>query len=737
MKRLRFVLIGLAVFFAASCTKEYVKTGEADIEGELSFALSKVDAEIAVRSAEEDVPSVDDFRVAVYKKPDEIRLYNDSYANTQGKKIRLNAGDYTVIAQHGDSLGFGFDKPYYLAKVPFTIDRDNRHVNVEATAKISNIKFDITTDEIFNQAFAEHYVLVRHASLPNTSVKFMPGETRAGYMPAGEVYLELYVLQTGAEKWQYAKMGPVTVAPNTFVHFSVKGNSDQSFTVTIDQNETVTELPVELGWFQTPQDAPVITPKGFLAMEDKELIYGQKYRGSYSIHAKAGIKECWLNIDSKYLQDTYGIPAEETKLVPLYNNTTKGNYRNAGLFWDESMTSTGNDHCYEPSFINFDAMLDNLAKGHRLDAAEGTVAKITVRIIDKTGQESSHSFEIGNRPIKSVLAINPTDVWATKITEFSADASDYASAGLFSLQANRNGEGWKNVATADGLAGGKLNFSEVRELTPDTPYKFRLIYDNDEDMASNEVEITTEAAQQIGNSGFEDFHTETFTFETKLVISYGNKSRYWYLPWNTGESDVWWAVNSKVTMPSSTTPSNLNYKVFPTCSWSSDAYEGGKAAQIASIAVNGANTDGTSNSAPKAGEMWIGTANDGGAHSSEGHAFASRPSELTFMYKYSPYGSKTGEAEIHIYDANGNEIAQKSVTDIAAADSWTKYSMTLDYSNTNSKAAKIYVIFRSANESGSGSGNVNKDFTIEMAGSNERAHVGSILKIDDLQLIYR
>lgn len=737
MKRLRFILIGIAVFFAASCTKEYVKTGEADIEGELSFALSKVDAEIAVRSTGEDVPSVDEFRVAVYKKPNEVRLYNDSYANTQGKKIRLNAGDYTVIAQHGDSLGFGFDKPYYLAKEPFTIDRDNRHISVETTAKISNIKFDVTADEIFSQAFSEHYVLIRHASLPNTSVKFMPDETRAGYMPAGDVYVELYVLQAGAEKWQYAKMGPVTVAPNTFVHFSVKGNSDQSFTVTIDQNETITELPIELNWYQTPQDAPVITPKDFLALEDKELIYGQKYRGSYSIHAKAGIKECWLNIDSKYLQDTYGIPAEETKLVPLYNNTTKENYRNAGLFWDENMTSTGNDHCYEPSFINFDALLGKLAEGHRFDPEDAVVATITVRVLDKAGKESAHSFEISNKAIKSSLAIDPTDVWATKITKFDASASEYAEPGLFTLQLSRNGEEWQDVAQPLNSANGQMTFGQINGLDPGTDYKFRLIHNGNDKLTSNEVAVRTEDALQLGNSGFEDFHTEVHHF--KYILS--NKQKDWYLPWNTGESDVWWAVNSKKTLLDKPTVldriTNYNYAVFPTCSWSSDAFEGNKSAQVASVATKESNTYISCNSAPKAGELWIGTASGSGDHASEGHAFASRPSELAFMYKYSPYGSKTGEAEVHIYNADNNEIAQKIVTDIPAADSWTKYSMTLDYSDTKSKAAKIYVIFRSANESGSGSGDVNMDSTIEMAGSNERAHIGSILKIDDLQLIYR
>lgn len=734
MKRLRLILLGLTIL-AASCQKESIHSDENGLQGEFKFAISGISSDIAIRSGEATVPETADFKVQIYKKPDEVRLYKDSYANTIGKSIRLNTGDYTVTAHLGDSLGCGFNKPYYLAKEPFSITRDKRQVSIEAVAKLGNFKFDVTMDELPGDLYSDQYVIIKHSELQKKEVKFIFGETREAYMPAGKVYVEYYILETASGKWKYTRTEPLEYAPATFAHFKIRIKGESGFTVTVDDSTSEIEMPFEIPWYIAEQDAPVITPQGELAKESIELMRGIDYEASYSVYAKNCIKECWLTIESEYINNTYDIPAVETKIAPLYSSSTKTQYRNAGLYWDENMYSSSTTAEPSPTFVNFDGMFRILNEAYKSDPEDGKViAKISIRIKDKADKEATHSFTVTHKALTSSLEINEADVWAKRIAEMKLTTNGMVE--LFTTQVN-DGSGWKTLRNSfTSISGEEYVAYDLKGLTPGTAYKVRLIYDNDESCTSNEVEITTEEALQLGNSGFEDFHTEVHNFK----YLWTNKQKNWYLPWAAGSSDIWWAVNSKTTMSVNPTVldkvTNYNYAVFPTCSWSTDSYKGEKAAQIASIAVNEANTFISCNSAPKAGEMWIGTANNNGGHDGEGHAFSSRPTRLDFMYKYRPYGSKQGQVEVYLYDAEGNIIAQKAIHDIAEASSWTAYSVDFDYADTKVKAAKIYVIFRSANESGSGRGDINQDTSIEMAGTTERAHVGSVLKIDDLQLIY-
>ena len=123
MRRLRFIPALLVILSA--CSERIIEQDRpvSDEMGTLSIALSSdMQTEYIGTKADADEPALEDFRVAIYKKETKVRLYNDSYANTVGKEIKLNAGDYRLVAQHGDSLGCGFNKAYFLADKEFTIN---------------------------------------------------------------------------------------------------------------------------------------------------------------------------------------------------------------------------------------------------------------------------------------------------------------------------------------------------------------------------------------------------------------------------------------------------------------------------------------------------------------------------------------------------------------------------------------------------------------------------------------
>ncbi|MEZ3577933.1 MAG: DUF4493 domain-containing protein [Muribaculaceae bacterium] len=118
-----------------------------------------------------------------------------------------------------------------------------------------------------------------------------------------------------------------------------------------------------------------------------------------------------------------------------------------------------------------------------------------------------------------------------------------------------------------------------------------------------------------------------------------------------------------------------------------------------------------------------------------GIAFNSRPSSLSFWYKYSPKNSSDkGLAEILISNDNGTIASQTIYLDASA--SYQQKNITLDYPFGTSKATKIYVKFISSydmeylkrtNDNFSGPGRANL---------SRGTYMGSQLYIDDIELIY-
>ena len=242
--------------------------------------------------------------------------------------------------------------------------------------------------------------------------------------------------------------------------------------------------------------------------------------------------------------------------------------------------------------------------------------------------------------------------------------------------------------------------------------------------------VKTEQALQLGNLGFEEYQT-TIMHVSPLGWIY-DYDREWYLPYNEGEKDPWWAVNSKKTMPDGHTAWTSNFcKNFPCTAYSTDRWEGEKSAMVYTINVGNGNTDGTAIGTSVPGEIWIGKADNDGNHTQDGHAFASRPTSVRFMYKYSPIDNEKFVVYISLKDAAGNEIARSEKLDGSSAIEWTECEIPVIYSNSSAKAASIYICFKSCNEGG-----VNVGATAEIAGKQQKAHIGAILRVDDVRLTY-
>ena len=725
MRHIRFVLTCLAAFATVSCTEalEEIATGA---DGEITVSLtSDWDCRPHLKSAvqEEEVP-VGEFMVEIFKSDGNVRLYRDTYANTENKAIKLNGGDYRLVASHGDPDGCGFDAPYYMGEEMFTVHAQT-HEEVHVTAKLANVKIAVEFGENLVIDYPEHYAVVR--SDKDCSLEFSAEEERAGYMPAGNLSLELYAKIDG--EWKYYASEPEEYSPNDFVTFHVdtkEGEGSLSLNIKVDDSVELVEKEVEIPQSMLPKEAPKMTFNGFGDSDVIEVVEAGETPESLKIDivADAGIGHCILHINSEYLAGI-GVPPE-IDLVTVEENV-------AELLKDNGFDWRGVMQGQRLAYIDLTGVAGKLAS-EVYDDANPFKAEISFEIEDSNGKKSAESQSVTIAALKPEFSFSavPTDAWAKSIRGMQISYANL-NPSVLQLQYKAAADGEWQDAGLSSDSGSVLSFNNISGLTPETEYQLRAIYNGNE-AAAVQTSLTTEAAAQVGNSGFEEWQTSVFEFTYNFFGKHEHNID-WYHPWSSEETDIWWAVNSRVAMPSSTSvaSANWNWVRFPTVAYTADAADGGNAAVIYSVAVG----DWTTNISPgtsHAGELFIGTADDSGNHSSEGHSFGSRPDRLEFMYKYDSNGGETFFVNAELYSEDGTVIATASTDSGSASSSWLKFSLPFQYTDTARKAARIYVSFKSTSAS-EPSVTGNKVITIA-DNAQYTGNFGSMLYLDDLQLVY-
>lgn len=246
-----------------------------------------------------------------------------------------------------------------------------------------------------------------------------------------------------------------------------------------------------------------------------------------------------------------------------------------------------------------------------------------------------------------------------------------------------------------------------KNLTPSTNYKFRVSYGN---VYSNDFLFTTESVESLSNNNFsQSSSAERF----RLDVAGDKVYEYFFNAWNTNNSEGFANTNSD---------GRLYVKDSPV------------------VPVNGAvelSTRGFLSHTPVLRSDYyrncdiivIGTLSYDGK-------LDSRPSAISFDYKYAPYNSDQMVIEARIFDANNQEIAYAQFNSSDAVSEMTGKELAFDYNNTTSKAAKITVTVKSGS-------NADKAFVRHIEGSYNAAgyvrdkFVGSVLTFDNVNLIYK
>lgn len=347
----------------------------------------------------------------------------------------------------------------------------------------------------------------------------------------------------------------------------------------------------------------------------------------------------------------------------------------------------------------------------------------------------------------------PGDVWTETAT----------------LQLAGNVDGWNFQC----LKGDTWNFSNYSlsdsslslvGLPSNTKLGYRFIKKDDEgDIigASNLLSIQTEEKKQIPNCNFDDWYDEFVWKGTNLAG--GAVDMYTFYPYKKGETDIWWSTRNEMTTAQEDAGDySYYYVVYPATTfvnspWSASSrvglittpINGDKSAEVATIGWGKNSTcttkwsfifkDGMDCKKKTAGALYIGTFENG--KENYGHSFNSRPTRMTFTYRFHSYNSESAYAAILIENRTGDVVTELGsgkllLTSAMATANNTTVPVDIEYKNLQLKPTHITIIFLASDASTPGiepyydreSGNTN--------GNRYSRGIGNVLVIDDICLEY-
>ena len=403
-------------------------------------------------------------------------------------------------------------------------------------------------------------------------------------------------------------------------------------------------------------------------------------------------------------------------------------------------------------FVRFEVMDNNGAYQRvvheRLEHVPGSNKyKVRIPIPRSANDVVFRAVVLGNNS----LSLAPVTVVRTGVAIGFSDADVYAKHATVSVLGNHGAQyalSAKWFASTDGtnytqIPGGQVDVNganaTINDLTDGTHYYLKVEANN---AVSEPIEFTTESIVQLPNNKMDDWFIEN------------GKTEYWWKSYcGSDKNTPWGSMNLVSTSEGGSNDSDLSgsrngmgYCAASGTDRTTDA-RSGNAALIKTVGWGQGNSAAAGLSSIKhasVGQLHLGNSptkfvNTSGESYDDvidfGYPFSSRPSSLSFWYKYQPKNSNDyGYAEIWLKSADGKVIA-KETRNLTKADQYTEVVMNLPYT-IKQKAARICVIFRSSANPDCYAINESNLTYPGFAASKGTQTVGSQLYIDDVTLNY-
>lgn len=668
----------------------------------------------------------------------------------------LTPGEYTLEATYGENKVLDWDAPYYAGSVTANVENGgSTQATIPVSVKNALMSVEFTNPEIFGQIYSQYGLEVKvPTSGGSQSLTIWSDITeKSAYLRAGLENVEVAFVGTtieGNKKIKYsltetlveAETLPLQAADHAKITLTA-ANTGINVTKIEVENVTVEET-VPLEWLPIPKFK---TATGF---SDKTMTFVETER-----------KEAKINY-------ALASPLQDAKIVfnfdaPQYPELTalNGSYVLTTIT-NEQRTALQNMGITLPFVGSTNCQVDLTGVTERMQTNNGTSTTNTVTINVKANNRWSNGDKVQgtgdvftmkvNKPDMSIQ-VQPGNVWSK---EFTIDEVSINSGNPQTILSNLKYQYRANGDTEwqDCIDNGRIKKFNEHPTTKN--YEVRAIYRGT--IASNEADVTLETPTQIPNSDMESWHTvkgENFRPSDSWLSS--KKQSYLFYPYASGESDIWWATNNQRSQDGTIALGLGHPTCFAPCvSYNENIKHGGKRSTLIYTSGHGGGSTSTgeiiypNEGAIKgegaiAGNLFIGSYqwSDATETIKTGHSFPVRPTDMKFWYRYSPKSSDNNNDQFKVYIElrNGNEAianGQYIPTAYSTADSeFKEASIKLNYTSTMQKATSIYVQFLSTTKTSFNKDDFNRNKSITFPQMGDwNVHIGSMLYIDDISLIY-
>ena len=739
--------IGLCLF---ACTEaDELKT----TEGKTGFLVSLKEETVGVeaRTIPKDLP-------APMKTDFTIRILNartcEEVKNVQctgdNQLIDVGVGIYNVVAEYGDGSVVSLDAPYYKGVVENQRVNDGKATLVTVNCKVANALLSISYDESnlkFTDVYEEGYYIKVVANGKPVVIKDIE---KSAYFPAGASF-DVYfcAVKKGETEEKEIKLNVEYNTLNPADHLTLflspepeKYEVPLSITKMEIQQVSINET-IPMGWLPKPK----VTATGFDSNNTLAFVETEQKQAALNLNLSSALQDikfkfnfedeqfASLDKEKEYLLSTDKVTIEQALGITLPSIGDKPESIDLSGLIAKLQTNAG---VPTNNSIEIDVQANNRWSS---DAIEG---------------ESTPNLKYAltcNKPEFSI-AVQPGNVWTKTFTidepTITAGNAEVLNERLVYQYKERDAgdDAWQTCS-----GGLEQVFSDAPE---NKAYQVRAFYR--EGIASNVVDVTLEEPAQLPNSKMDEWSNETYVKDGGWFND--DETFYSFNPWINGGNPFWDTNNDFTTRHRHNDNANIyHYNGFHAVS--SVQGRNGFAAELRSTANGRGNMIGTIHDFNKvAGKLFTGTANVsmgtsgffGDANGSKdtyteekNASFNSRPTALTFYYKYAPYNSDAWSVHIELLDENKNVIIQNEKTSSETKGDWAQETVSLNYADgtTYAKCKYIYVIFKSTINEGANMPyrEITQTFYVLESGSlsahtYEPAYVGSILTIDDISLVY-
>lgn len=717
--KLLFILCVCSVF--VGCSKDDEQTERSGFV----ISLDEATVDVASRATPKELgkPLDVNFHIKVVNTTTGSSVYDGAFT----KLIPVNAGSYELTASYGEDVELEFDTPYYIGTVTAEHQK-NVNTPVSIPCKVGNALLSVVFENAsaFNQLYTKYGLRVDVGE----SSKTIGGDETAKslYFKAGSD-VKIYFDATKKDNSPYSvdlTAGLASVLPFKAADHAVVKLTTSAFGLKIEKIEvekvTVSEtIPVE--WLPKPKVS------GFEDITYVETDDAPSAVIDYT--ASLPIQDMELTVN---MQDEQYSAYNKTYTLSTLTSDDRANLGKLGIELPEvGVAKTGT--------INLQNLIGTLQTnaGATVDNTFSLRVKANNRWSDETAAAKTYKVEVV-KPEFSVK-VDERNCWSR---EFTVDEVSITSGNVERLKEKLvyqyyNGGEWVDCADRNNVKGRLQQFASRAEDISTKQYKVRALYRGA--IPSNEVTATLETPTQLPNSDMEEWQSVKLG---KTSIFGGRADFYDFLPYKSGESDIWWATKNERSRDYSV--SRIKITSAPCVSYTDDSsivHGGSKSALIYTSGHGGSYASTVDIIYPEgafAGSLFIGKYkwSDGKEQLDPGHAFSKRPTSLVFWYKYIP--KNTDSFKVYAELKNGNDIIASGTyipTAISSETEWVKIELPLVYVDTPNVATDIFVQFLSTEKTSFVASDFDKKKKVSFPNMpNWEVHMGSRLYIDDIYLVY-